>query len=68
MQVISWLFPRNLHFTGTLHVISGPLIYMCTQCLLHSEGAPTVAMLMALPMFQYEFLDSKMGRHTDLMS
>ena len=30
MQVITWLFPSNLHFTGILHVISGPLIYMCT--------------------------------------
>ena len=31
MQVITWLFPSNLHFTGILHVISGPLIYMCTK-------------------------------------
>ena len=31
MEVISWFYPPNLLFTGILHVISRPLIYLCTK-------------------------------------
>ena len=31
MEVIFWFFPPNLLFTGILHVISGPLLYKCTE-------------------------------------